>query len=242
MQAETQLRRRERSSRTRSAAPFYGAPADARPQVVGKTDEARVRLLPEVSEFNPLMVARAFVARLGRLVPVPELERRLASLQARAADGSDTLFPRRKPYFCSGCASFFMLKSTGAEGKVLDPPDSNEGVGVVFDERDALAKAYSFFLDRPTTILFDQVGEGYMGREIEEGVFFGVDKRVLAAIQERPPDPAARRQRVAEVFTILADRAQAYESRRDRNASPGPDGTILVDRHRPPARRRRAPV
>jgi len=135
------------------------------------------------------------------------------------------------------CASFFMLKVAGAEGKMLDPPGDGDGIGVVFDERDALAKAYSFFLDGPTVSLFDQIGDGYVGREVENGVFFGIDKRVLAAITERPSTASARRYRVAEIFAILADQAQAYESRREATASPGRDGTLLID-HREPFRRR----
>jgi hypothetical protein len=131
------------------------------------------------------------------------------------------------------CASFFMLKAAGAEGKVLDPPGDTDGIGVVFDEWDALAKAYSFFLDGPTVNLFDQIGEGYVGREIENGVFFGIDKRILKVVTERPSTLSAREQRVAEIFAILAHEAVAYESRRDSTASPGRDGTLLVDRREP---------
>ena len=112
---------------------------------------------------------------------------------------------------------------------MLGPPEHADGVGVVFDERDALAQAYSFFLDGPTINLDDQVGEGYIGREIEEGLFFGIDKRILAAMVERPVSVIERRRRVAEVFEILSDQTQAYKGRRDRYVSPGPDGMIVVD-------------
>ena len=71
-------------------------------------------------------------------------------------------------------------KSVGSSGKC------SRNQCVAFDEHDALAKSYSFFLDRPTVSLFDQIGEEYVGREIEEGVFFGIDNRILAAITERP--------------------------------------------------------
>jgi hypothetical protein len=131
------------------------------------------------------------------------------------------------------CASFFILKAAGTEGKVLDPPGDADGIGVVFDERDALAKAYSFFLDGPTVSLFDQIGHGYVGREIENDVFFGIDKRILAAITERPSSASARRHRVAEIFAILSDQAEVYEGRRGDTASPGRDGTLLIDRREP---------
>lgn len=140
------------------------------------------------------------------------------------------------------CASFFMLKASGAEGKVLDPPGDGDGIGVVFDERDALAKAYSFFLEGPTVDLSDQIGEGYLGREIESGVFFGIDKRILAAITERPSTASGRRHQVDEIFAIVADQAQAYDSRRDTTASPGRDGTLLIDRRELHIRRRRGPA
>jgi hypothetical protein len=137
------------------------------------------------------------------------------------------------------CATFFMLRAAGTEGKVLDPAGDVHGVGVVFDERDALAKAYSFFLDAPTVSLFDQIGQGYVGREIEKDVYFGIDKRILAAISERPSTASARRRRVTEIFAILADQARGYDGRRDETASPGRDGTLLIDRRQPILLRRR---
>jgi hypothetical protein len=128
------------------------------------------------------------------------------------------------------CATFFMLKASGAEGKVVDPPEEGARIGVVFDERDTMAKAYSFFLDGPTESLADRIGPGYVGREIERDVFFGIDKKVLAAISERPASARARRVRAAEIFSILSGQQQVYEARRSDNESPGRDGTLLVDR------------
>lgn len=137
------------------------------------------------------------------------------------------------------CASFFMLKASGTEGKVVDPPGGSHGIGVVFDERDALAKAYSFFLDGQNADLSDQIGQGYVGREIESGLFFGIDKRILDAVAERPSSASQRRKRVAEIFQILSDQAETYRSRRDDHASPGCDGTLLVDLRHPPRREKR---
>jgi hypothetical protein len=128
------------------------------------------------------------------------------------------------------CATFFMLKAGGTEGAVIDPPGEGAGIGVVFDERDAIAKSYSFFLDGPTVSLADQIGPGYVGREIEKDVFFGIDKKILAAIADRPASARARRARAAEIFTILEGQQQVYEARRSDTDSPGRDGTLLVDR------------
>lgn len=139
------------------------------------------------------------------------------------------------------CATFFMLKASGAEGKVVDPPEDLGGIGVVFDECDALAKAYSFFLEGPTENLSDRIGQGYVGREIETDVFFGIDKRILAAIAERPSSASGRKLRVAEIFDILSDRAAVYEGYRELRASPGRDGTLLIDRRQPNIRNGRRP-
>ncbi|MBY5903944.1 hypothetical protein HFO88_26885 [Rhizobium leguminosarum] len=134
------------------------------------------------------------------------------------------------------CASFFMLKASGTVGKVVDPPGEGKGIAVNFDVQEALAKAYSFFLDQPTFDLSDRIGKGYVGREIEEGVLFGIDKEILSAVSEPSANDQERRQRVSEIFAMLADRSESYSGRRDNEASPGSDGTLLVDRRSPPRR------
>jgi len=128
------------------------------------------------------------------------------------------------------CATFFMLKAAGAEGKIIDPPEGGARIGVAFDERDAMAKSYSFFLDNPPVSLADQIGPGYVGREIEKDVFFGIDKLIFAAIVERPTSARARGTRVAEIFSILSGKQQFSDARRSATESPGRDGTLLVDR------------
>lgn len=110
-------------------------------------------------------------------------------------------------------------------------------LGIIFDELDAIEKAYSFFLQGSIGTLIDQDGE-YVGREIENGIFFGVDKRILDVISETPTPKPARQQTVEAIFDILAERAHAYESRREPTASPGRDGTLLVDRRASPTGRR----
>jgi hypothetical protein len=152
------------------------------------------------------------------------------SAEAKALGQVSTLTTVNGKKPLTRCATFFMLKASGAEGRVIDPPEEGSRVGVVFDERDAIAKAYSFFLDGPAVSLADQIGPGYVGREIEKDVFFGIDKNVLAAIAERPATARARRARVREIFSILEAQEQIYEGRRSPTESPGRDGTLLVDR------------
>lgn len=161
------------------------------------------------------------------------------SAQAKALGQISTLVSVNGKKPTTRCATFFMLKASGAAGKIIDPPADGPRVGVTFDERDAIAKAYSFFLYGPTGSLADQIGPGYVGREIEDGVFFGIDKEVLAVLSERPPTARARRAQVREIFEILASREQAYEARRSATVSPGRDGTLLVDRRPDDEDRRR---
>lgn len=73
-----------------------------RPRVSGKRSPDDTPLLPTVSEFDPLMVARALVARLPKDNPI-DLVSRLAALEISAGRGNVVPFPSRKPFFCSGC-------------------------------------------------------------------------------------------------------------------------------------------
>jgi indolepyruvate ferredoxin oxidoreductase len=82
---------------------FYHAPVDRRPRVIGKRNEAGAPLLPEISEFNPLMVARVVAERLLRLTEVEGLASRMRVLESRISAPYAAPFPARKPYFCSGC-------------------------------------------------------------------------------------------------------------------------------------------
>ena len=117
---------------------------------------------------------------------------------------------------------------TGRKG--CRPPKGGEGISVRFDEHEAIARAYAFFLDGDGEGFGADVGAGYVGREIDDGVFLGVDKEVLSLVSERPPNAFARRRRINELFAMLEDKAQFYAARRDRDASPGPDGLLLIDR------------
>lgn len=73
-----------------------------RPRVSGKTAPDGRQLLPVVSEFNPLMVARALVQRIAPDGAI-DLTTRLSALEAAGSRGEVIAFPARKPFFCSGC-------------------------------------------------------------------------------------------------------------------------------------------
>jgi indolepyruvate ferredoxin oxidoreductase len=80
---------------------LYHLASGARPRVSGKTDGNGLPLLPEVSEFSPLLVAKKLAACFGAALPV--LAERLAALEARLQPVRAAVVPLRTPYFCSGC-------------------------------------------------------------------------------------------------------------------------------------------
>ncbi|HLG83733.1 MAG TPA: indolepyruvate ferredoxin oxidoreductase family protein [Bradyrhizobium sp.] len=85
---------------------LYNMDAWNRPTVVGKQDEAGMRLLPSEGELTPTIVASALVARLRRLGHnSPVLEQRLARLEAfeHPVTAQAPITLQRTPFFCSGC-------------------------------------------------------------------------------------------------------------------------------------------
>ncbi|WP_175704055.1 indolepyruvate ferredoxin oxidoreductase family protein [Burkholderia ambifaria] len=83
---------------------LYHCPAARRPRVTGKTTERGAQLLPEVSEFDPRLLARVLVMRIEAVgIEAPILTNRLAALQTPQKALPSGVIPVRKPYFCSGC-------------------------------------------------------------------------------------------------------------------------------------------
>ena len=81
----------------------YNWPADRRPLVVGKRDEAMKILFPEVGELSPTLIAYALGARLARLGLPPRIGARLQSIERRGAAACAPAAISRIPHFCSGC-------------------------------------------------------------------------------------------------------------------------------------------
>jgi indolepyruvate ferredoxin oxidoreductase len=79
---------------------LYGLEGAARPRVSGKGAKGGT-VLPEVSEFTPLIVARALAARFGDALPL--LRERLAAIDRPRTAGPGAVIPIRAPYFCAGC-------------------------------------------------------------------------------------------------------------------------------------------
>ena len=124
-----------------------------------------------------------------------------------------------------------MLKATGAEGKIVDPDGGANGVEVTFDEWEAVSKAYSFFLEGENADLIDANGDGYVGREIETGVHFGIDKKVLSLFAgQASPSIDERGRRLTELFALLSHQADFYRGRQAEGVSSGRDGMLVIDR------------
>ncbi|MDE2378769.1 indolepyruvate ferredoxin oxidoreductase family protein [Bradyrhizobium sp.] len=82
----------------------YNWPADRRPLIVGKRDEAMCMLLPEEGELSPETVALAIGDRLARLGLSPGSATRLHVLRQRRAEARPKgPITGRTPHFCSGC-------------------------------------------------------------------------------------------------------------------------------------------
>lgn len=83
---------------------LYHRSASERPRVTGKTDDRGAPVVPEVSEFSALMIARALVARAhANGITAPVLAQRLAKLEERVQPVVSAVIPIRRPYFCAGC-------------------------------------------------------------------------------------------------------------------------------------------
>ena len=89
---------------TQARAALYDLPAQARPTIIGKTDE---RGHPLLSDVGALSTAEIALALADRLPPGPHMERvhDYLSRVSAASMAAVTLASdqQRKPYFCSGC-------------------------------------------------------------------------------------------------------------------------------------------
>ena len=83
---------------------LFNRPADRRPRVVGKRDEAGAELLPPAAELTPTRIARVIAARLAAFGAPEGIARRLAAIDARERNVERAVPSiKRIPYFCAGC-------------------------------------------------------------------------------------------------------------------------------------------
>ena len=83
---------------------LYNWDAAKRPRIIGKFDENEEWILPSAGGLTPARIARVIAGRIARFHGSPEIEKRLAFLEAKERSlESMNPAPRRIPYFCSGC-------------------------------------------------------------------------------------------------------------------------------------------
>jgi indolepyruvate ferredoxin oxidoreductase len=124
---------------------LYNWPADRRPRILGKFDEAGTWILPSNGELSPTQVAQVIGQRLLRLGAVPWLAERLARLDAGERRMGGEVVPfQRTPYFCSGCPH-------NTSTHVPDGSRALAGIGCHY---------LSQFMDRNTATFTQMGGEG----------------------------------------------------------------------------------
>ncbi|HVH80480.1 MAG TPA: indolepyruvate ferredoxin oxidoreductase family protein [Stellaceae bacterium] len=124
---------------------LYNWPADARPRIIGKYDEAGEWILPSPGELSPAQIARVIAKRIARFHQSPRIAERLARVEAGEAQLSGNVVPfLRTPYFCSGCPH-------NTSTKVPEGSRALAGIGCHY---------LSQFMDRSTATFSQMGGEG----------------------------------------------------------------------------------
>jgi indolepyruvate ferredoxin oxidoreductase len=124
---------------------LYNWPADRRPRIIGKYDEAGEWILPSNGELTPNEIARVIARRLTGIGAAPWLGERLARLDARERQPGGGVVPfQRTPYFCSGCPH-------NTSTRVPEGSRALAGIGCHY-----LAQ----FMDRETATFTQMGGEG----------------------------------------------------------------------------------
>ena len=124
---------------------LYNWPANTRPRIVGKYDEAGEWILPSPGELSPAQIARVIAQRIARFHASPRIAERLARLEASEAQLAGNVVPfLRTPYFCSGCPH-------NTSTKVPEGSRALAGIGCHY---------LSQFMDRSTATFSQMGGEG----------------------------------------------------------------------------------
>ncbi|HEX3863280.1 MAG TPA: indolepyruvate ferredoxin oxidoreductase family protein [Stellaceae bacterium] len=124
---------------------LFNWPADRRPRIIGKYDEAGNWILPSNGELGPSQIARIIAQRLLAFGPSPLIAANLARLDARERPaGGNVVSIQRTPYFCSGCPH-------NSSTKVPEGSRALAGIGCHW---------LSQFMDRDTATFTQMGGEG----------------------------------------------------------------------------------
>jgi indolepyruvate ferredoxin oxidoreductase len=124
---------------------LYNWPADRRPRIIGKFDEAGEWILPSNGELTPNQIARVIARRLAGFGAATFVAERLARLDSRERQPGGEVVPfQRTPYFCSGCPH-------NTSTRVPEGSRALAGIGCHY-----LAQ----FMDRETATFTQMGGEG----------------------------------------------------------------------------------
>ena len=124
---------------------LYNWPADRRPRIVGKRDEAGEWILPSNGELSPSQIARVIGRRLAELGGAELLAERLSRIETRERQLGGNVVPfQRTPYFCSGCPH-------NTSTRVPEGSRALAGIGCHY---------LSQFMDRETATFTQMGGEG----------------------------------------------------------------------------------
>lgn len=135
------------------------------------------------------------------------------------------------------CATFLVLREDGLRGRVLDPASDENATNIAFEDREALEAAYSnilapyraYGLER----LYDIEDELFIGWQIDDDFYVGVDRKVASAIENGMSSFSEPYGDEPEsVLRLLADRRSLYRELRRSGVSVGADGIVLIDRSR----------
>jgi len=124
---------------------LYNWPANSRPRIIGKYDEAGEWILPSPGELSPAQIARIIAKRIARFHQSPRIAEHLTRLEASEVQFSGNVVPfLRTPYFCSGCPH-------NTSTKVPEGSRALAGIGCHY---------LSQFMERSTATFSQMGGEG----------------------------------------------------------------------------------
>ncbi|MBN43538.1 MAG: indolepyruvate ferredoxin oxidoreductase [Alphaproteobacteria bacterium] len=124
---------------------LYNWPANVRPRILGKFDDAGNWILPSAGELSPAQIARVIAKQLAQWHRSDAIEQRLAFLEAKEASmAQQPPGAKRIPYFCSGCPH-------NSSTRVPDGSRALAGIGCHF---------MALWMDRDTETFTHMGGEG----------------------------------------------------------------------------------
>ncbi|WP_162630082.1 hypothetical protein [Azospirillum ramasamyi] len=157
----------------------------------------------------------------GRSKRPSNAERQKALYQASMISSINGLSPSTR------VACFFVFKANGVVGIIEDPPVSERPFDLYFDTMSAIRKSFAFFLEPFFQQRAREVRNEFVGIEIDEGLTFAIDKKLLSLLDRDRKDP--NKIQAESVLSFLEERGPMYVLLRDTDLSAGLNGTLLIE-------------